>query len=62
MFLLLFFACIAVGHFTFESVLEGGWVGARSDENINSGIIFIFDTVCMGSPVIVMIQKGKQQV
>ena len=28
--------------------------GARSDENINSGTIFSFDTVCVGSPVIML--------
>ena len=42
-------------HCTFEAVLDC-W-GARSDENINSGAILSFDAVCVGSPVIIMLQK-----
>ena len=32
----------------------------RSDENINTGVILSFDVVCVGSPVIIMLQKSKQ--
>ena len=31
--------------------------GMCSDENINFGAILSFDVVCMGSPVIIMLQK-----
>ena len=31
--------------------------GTRSDEKINSGAIFSFDTVCVGSPVIIKLQN-----
>ena len=41
-----------------ESVIDS-W-GIHSDENINSGIILSFNAVCAGSPVIIMLQKGKQ--
>ena len=46
------------GHCTFEVVFDS-W-GTCSDENINSGAILSFDVVCMGSPVIIMLQKSKQ--
>ena len=32
-----------------EAVVDS--LGARSDENINSGAILSFDVVCVGSPV-----------
>ena len=31
----------------------------RLDKNINSGIILSFDAVCVGSPIIIMLQKSK---
>ena len=43
------------GHCTFKAVFDS-W-GARSDENINSDAILSFDAVCVGSPVIIMLQK-----
>ena len=33
--------------------------GTHLDENINSGAILSFDAVCIGSPVIIMLQKCK---
>ena len=46
------------GHCTFKAVFDS-W-GACSDENINSGAILSFDAVCVGLPVIIMLQKSKQ--
>ena len=43
------------GHSTFESVIDNR--GMCSDENFISGTILSFDEVCVGSPVIVMLQK-----
>ena len=34
--------------------------GAHSSNNITSGAILSFDAVCVGSPVIMMLQKSKQ--
>ena len=34
--------------------------GAHSDEDIDSGAILSFDVVCMGSPLIIMLQNRKQ--
>ena len=48
------------GHFTFKSVIDS-W-GVSSDENVNSGVILSFDVVCVGSPVIIMLQKVNKQV
>ena len=33
------------------------YLGACSDENINSSAILSFDVVCVGSPVIIMLQE-----
>ena len=42
-------------HFTFKSIIDS--LGVCSNENINSGAILSFDVVCVGSPVIIMLQK-----
>ena len=40
-----------------------GWGVHHSDKNVNSGSIFSFDVVCVGSPVIMLAtKKVKEQV
>ena len=45
-----------------KQYLIAGGRGCCSDKNINSGPILSFDAVCMGSPVITMLQNSEQQV